>query len=88
MPITRYLESDKFDSEAKRVMGIAFEMARVALRLSDRTDVANEIVASGIIQLAKGGERDADALCEGALTFFREQQGQGDDHVPPLPESD
>lgn len=88
MPITRYLDSDRFDPETKRVMGIAFEMARVALRLSDRTDVANEIVASGIIQLAKAGERDADVLCEGALTFFREQQGQGNNQVPPLPGND
>jgi hypothetical protein len=88
MPITRYLDGDRFDPEAKRVMGIAFEMARVALRLSDRTDVANEIVASGIIQLAKTGERDADVLCEGALTFFREQQGQGDNQAPPLPGND
>jgi hypothetical protein len=71
------------------VMGIAFEMARVALRLSDRTDVASEIIATRIIQLAQAGERDADLLCEGALTFLREQQGQGDNQpVPPLPGSD
>ena len=53
MPITPYLESHRFDPETKRVMGIAFEMARVALRLSDRTDVASEIIATRIIQLAK-----------------------------------
>ena len=89
MPITPYLESHRFDPETKRVMGIAFEMARVALRLSDRTDVASEIIATRIIQLANAGERDADLLCEGALTFLREQQGQGDNQpVPPLPGSD
>ena len=88
MPITPYLESHRFDPETKRVMGIAFEMARVALRLSDRTDVASEIIATRIIQLANAGERDADLLCEGALTFLREQQGQGGNQpVPPLPEA-
>ena len=87
MPITPYLESHRFDPETKRVMGIAFEMARVALRLSDRTDVASEIIATRIIQLAQAGERDADLLC--AVTFLREQQGEGGNHpVPPLPRSD
>ena len=87
MPITPYLESHRFDPETKRVMGIAFEMARVALRLSDRTDVASEIIATRIIQLANAGERDADLLC--AVTFLREQQGQGGNQpVPPLPGSD
>ena len=85
MPITPYLESHRFDPETKRVMGIAFEMARVALRLSDRTDVASEIIATRIIQLAQAGEQDL--LC--AVTFLREQQGQGDNQpVPPLPGSD
>ena len=53
-------------------MGIAFEMARVALRLSDRTDLINEIIARSIIELAKAGQRDPDLLCEGALKSFRE----------------
>jgi demethoxyubiquinone hydroxylase (CLK1/Coq7/Cat5 family) len=89
MPITPYLESHRFDPETKRVMGIAFEMARVALRLSDRTDVASKIIATRIIQLAQAGERDADQLCEGAMAFLREQQGQrGSQPVPPLPGSD
>ena len=84
MPITPYLESHRFDPETKRVMGIVFEMARVALR-----HVASEIIATRIIQLANAGERDADLLCEGALTFLREQQGQGGNQpVPPLPGSD
>jgi hypothetical protein len=43
-------------------MGIAFEMALVALRLADRGDLANEVVARQIINLAKAGERDPERL--------------------------
>ena len=67
MSITPFLDGHKFDPETKRVMGVAFEMARVALRLADRGDLANEIIANRIIDLAKAGERDANVLCEGAL---------------------
>jgi hypothetical protein len=89
MPITPFLDSHNFDPETRRVMGIAFEMARVALRLSDRTDLINEIIARSIIELAKAGQRDPDLLCEGALRSFREQRGSGDDQqFPPLPGSD
>ncbi len=33
MPITVYLDGYKPDPETKRVMGVAFEMTRAALRL-------------------------------------------------------
>lgn len=89
MPITPFLDSHKFDSETKRVMGIAFEMARVALRPVNEADLANEFIAQRIIDLAKAGERDPDLLCEGALKFVREQRGPGDHQpFPPLPGSD
>ena len=42
MPITPFLDGLKFDPEAKRVMGVAFEMARIALRLADRGDIASD----------------------------------------------
>ena len=67
MPITEFLDGYHPDPETKRVMGIAFEMARAALRLVERKDPLNEIVARKIIALAKGGERDPNVLCEGAL---------------------
>jgi len=38
MPIRPHLDGHKFDAETIRVMGIAFEMALVALRLADRGD--------------------------------------------------
>jgi hypothetical protein len=44
----------KFDAETIRVMGLAYEMALVALRLTDRGDLVNEVLASKIALLAQG----------------------------------
>jgi hypothetical protein len=74
MPITPFLDDTKFDPEAKRVLSVAFEMARVALRLADRGDLTNEIIAKRIIELAKAGERNPDLLCEGVLKEFGERR--------------
>jgi hypothetical protein len=74
MPITPYLDNTRFDPEATRVMGVAFEMVRAALRLADRGDLANEIIAKRIIELAKAGELNPDLLCERALNEIREQR--------------
>jgi hypothetical protein len=52
-------------------MGVAFEMARAALRLSDRNDAVTAILARRIIDLAKEGVLDPDRLCEQALSGFR-----------------
>jgi hypothetical protein len=71
MPITQFLDGFKFDPEAKRVMGVAFEMTRAALRLTDRDDPVIAIVAKKIIELAKEGERNPDVLCERALNDLR-----------------
>jgi hypothetical protein len=67
MPITIFLDGHKPDPETIRVMGVAFEMVRVALRLNDRNDLPVEIIANRIIELAKEGERNPDLLCERAL---------------------
>jgi hypothetical protein len=71
MPITPYLDGQSFDPETIRVMGIAFEMTRVALRIEDRTDPVVEIITKRIIELAKEGERNVDRLCDGALDSVR-----------------
>ena len=73
MPITPFLGDISFDPETRRVMGLAFEMARVALGLNDHTGIANEVIAKQIIELAKLGERNPDLLCEVALQEFRRQ---------------
>jgi hypothetical protein len=74
MPITPFLDGHKFDPEAKRIMGVAFELARIALRLEDRGDLANEALANRIIELAKTGESNPDLLCEAVLKEIREQR--------------
>jgi hypothetical protein len=65
------LDGFKFDDETKRVMGVALEMARAALRPADRTDPATEILAKRIIALAKEGLLDPNLLCEWALDDLR-----------------
>lgn len=71
MPITPFLGGISFDPETKRVMGLAFEMARVALGLNDHSGLADEVVAKQIIELAKSGERNPDLLCDVAVKEFR-----------------
>ena len=72
MPIAEFLDGYKSDPETKRVMGVAFEMTRAALRLVDRDDLTIAIIAKKIIELAKAGERNPDLLCERALKDLRE----------------
>ena len=71
MPITIFFDGYKPDPETIRVMGVAFEMVRAALRLNDRNDLAVEIIAKRIIDFAKEGERNPDLLCERALRDLR-----------------
>jgi hypothetical protein len=73
MPISQFLGNSKFDPETKRIVGLAFEMTRLALGLADRGDIANEMIAKRIIELAKAGERNPDLLCENAVKEFRER---------------
>jgi hypothetical protein len=42
MPITPFLNGRHFDAETKRIMGVAFEMARSALRLPLRDDQSSK----------------------------------------------
>jgi hypothetical protein len=67
MPIRQFLNGERFDPETTRIMGVAFEAARIALRLADRGDAFAPIVAKRIIELAKTGERNPNVLCEAAL---------------------
>jgi hypothetical protein len=69
MSITPYLDGFDDDPETKRVLGVALEMTRIALGLTD--EFANAIISKQIIELAKDGERNPDLLCEGALNKLR-----------------
>jgi hypothetical protein len=73
MPITPFLNGEKFDSETTRVM-IALEMACLALRTGDCSDDVKQAIANKIIALAKAGERNPDALCEQVLKDIRTEQ--------------
>ena len=61
MPISPYLDGFPFDAEAKRVMGIAFEMTCVIV--DEQPPV--------VVTLAKAGERNPDRLCDDALDLLR-----------------
>ena len=72
MSITQFLDSSKFDPETKRVMGVAFEMARAALQLGPQGNLIDERIAQKIIELAKTGELNPELLCESVLKEFRQ----------------
>jgi hypothetical protein len=62
------LRGRKFDAETRRLMGIAFEMAVVALQHIDvATDAGRDVVALRIIE----GQRDPERLCEMGLQALR-----------------
>jgi len=75
MPISQYLNGERFDPETLRIMGLAFEVARAALHIQGRRDAADKLIAEQIIELAKAGERDPDRLSEYALAKVREADG-------------
>lgn len=59
-----------FTPEDVEALTAAFELALSNLELSDRRDPVAVVLAKYIIELAKDGERDPDALCEGALKLL------------------
>jgi hypothetical protein len=64
MPITRLLQDTAFGPDEIAVLVAAYEDALRALSLVNRTDLATEMVAKKIIDLAKQGERDPVRLRE------------------------
>ena len=74
MPITPFLNGERFDLETKRVLSVAFEMTCIALRANDADDFVKQAIARKIIALARAGERNPDILCEQALKDIRRPQ--------------
>jgi len=71
MPITSFVRDQEFDPETTRIMGIALEMARAAVKRDWGCHVyASHTLANRIIELAKDGERNPHVLCEQALNHF------------------
>ena len=83
MPIRPFLDGRRFDPETVRLMGIAFEMARLAI--TRQADLTDEIIARTIIELAKAGERNVEVLCEAALNAPAGAVSAS--NPPPLPAS-
>jgi hypothetical protein len=68
MPIRPYLQGHRFDAETVRLLGLAFEMALVALQHADGlVSPTRDSIAHKIIELAKAGERDPGRLCDRTL---------------------
>ena len=74
MPITPFLNGERFDPEDTRVLSIALEMVCIALRTGDCDDDIKQAIATKLIALAKAGERNPDKLCEEALKDIRRPQ--------------
>ena len=83
MPIRPFLNGQTFDPETARLVGIAFEAARAAVNRP--LDLTDEMIAMTIIELAKAGERNVDALCEAALNA--PMGAVSAPNPPPLPAS-
>jgi hypothetical protein len=83
IPIAQFLNGENFDPETTHAMGVALEIACVALQLRNRYyPAATATVAEKIIALAKAGERCPTTLCDRALS---ELGYVSDDPNLPLP---
>jgi hypothetical protein len=74
MPITPFLDGERFDLEGERVLRLAFEMVCLALWTGDCDDCVKQAIATKLIALAKAGERNPDRLCEEAVKDIRRPQ--------------
>jgi hypothetical protein len=72
--MTPFLDGEHFDVETTRVLGVAYEMVCIALRIGDCDDDIKQVIATKIIALAKAGERHPDILCEEILKDIRRPQ--------------
>jgi hypothetical protein len=77
MPITQFLDGERFDLEGERILRLAFEMVCLGLHTGDCDDHVHQAIATKLIALAKAGERNPDRLCEEALKDIRRPQQWG-----------
>jgi len=71
VPITPFLKGQAFEPDAVRAMGMAFNKARNALGLVDRSDKATEAIAALVIEIAQTGEHDPERICEAILERYK-----------------
>ena len=67
MTDTPFCYDASFDPETTDIMGRAFERACEALHDVGQPAMVKDVIAKRIIDIAKTGERDPNALCERAL---------------------
>jgi hypothetical protein len=72
MAIYRLLKNRAFGPDEIKVLTTAYEDALRALRLTNRSDPATELIAKKIIELAQRGERDPVRLRERAIQGLSE----------------
>ena len=70
------------EKETKRILGVAFELVCAGLRTGDCDDDVKEAIAKKIIQLANGGERNPDLLCERVLKDIRRPRARSRELLP------
>jgi hypothetical protein len=71
MPITPFLNGERFDPETRRALGVALELVCIGLRVGDCADDVKQAIADKLIAVAKAGERNPDVLCERVLEDIR-----------------
>ena len=77
MPIYELLKTQgTFEPEEVAILGSVFEEVLQTLGLVDRQDLATEMVAKKLIELAKAGVRDPDRLKALTVQAFTQQQQQ------------
>jgi hypothetical protein len=77
MPIHELLKTQgSFEPEEVAMLGSVFEEVLQTLGLVDRQDLATEMVAKKLLELAKAGVRDPGRLKVLTLQAFTQQQQQ------------
>jgi hypothetical protein len=83
MSIREFLNGENFDPDTTRAMGVAFEIACVAVQLRNRSDPTTTArIAEKIIALTRAGERSANALCDRALSELGHCTVSGGPNLP------
>jgi hypothetical protein len=67
MAIHRLIQNLTFNQDDIERLAAAYEEALRALHISDRDDPVNEVIARRIIEAARAGVRDINALCQMAI---------------------
>jgi hypothetical protein len=62
-----YFQDVYFEPDAIAAMSAAMDKACQSLEGASQPDIIKEIIAKGILDLARNGERDPDQLCDEAL---------------------